>query len=72
MLLFRSEEHIDRWCATWHLPRGAVLPLEQCWHLAQAWFGAGRTAPEWRRYTADETREIFGKLGLTGDFWRVA
>src|SRR5436305_9251093 len=34
MLLFRSEEHIDRWCAAWRLPRGAILTLETGWRLA--------------------------------------
>jgi len=70
MLLFRSEEHIDRWCATWHLPRGAVLPLEQCWRLAQAWY-ADRLSPEWRRRTPSEARDVFDQLGLTGEFWSL-
>lgn len=68
MLLFRSEEHIDRWSG----PRGAVLSLETTWRLAQAWFGVDRRLVEWRRRTPDEIRELFATLGLTGDFWRLA
>ena len=67
MLLFRSEEHLDRWTG----PRGAVLSLETAWKLARAWFGADRRLPEWRRRTAEEIRELFDNLGLTGDFWRL-
>ena len=68
MSLFRSEEHLDRWTG----PRGAVLSLHTAWKLAQAWFGADRRLPEWRRRTPDEIRELFTSLGLTGDFWRLS
>ncbi len=71
MLFFRSEEHIDHWCTTWRMPRGAVLTLETCWRLAQAWFGAPRSAPEWRRRTVEETRAVFAELGLVGEFWEL-
>jgi len=36
MLIFRSEEHIEKWCKAWGLPLGAVLSLEQAWKLADA------------------------------------
>ena len=71
MLFFRSEEHVDRWCGQWQLPRGAMLPLEQAWRRASAWFSADRGAPEWRRPTVDEVESLFGSLGLTGEFWRL-
>jgi len=69
MLLFRSEEHIDRWCATWRLPRGAAFTLDQCWRLAQVWYGTPRTAPDWRRRTLEETQAVFAELGFVGEFW---
>jgi antibiotic biosynthesis monooxygenase (ABM) superfamily enzyme len=81
MLLFRSEEHLDRWLqsplrAAWGEGRGeglrgALLSLETAWKLAKAWFDVDRRLPEWRRRTADEIRELFDNLGLTGDFWRL-
>jgi hypothetical protein len=71
MLLFRSEEHIDRWCASWRFDRGAVLTLETAWRLARAWFGADRRLPEWRRRTVEETEGLFAELGLTSPFWSV-
>lgn len=69
MLLFRSEEHVERWVARGR-PRGATLTLEQQWRLARSWF-AGRHLPEWRKRTASDAEEVFRSAGLTGDFWRL-
>lgn len=71
MLFFRSEEHIDRWCKQWRMPRGAVLSVEQAWRLAVAWYGPDRRDPAWRRKTRDEVDALFDELGLTGDFWSL-
>jgi hypothetical protein len=71
MLFFRSEEHVDRWCASWRLARGAVLSLEQGWKLAQAWYAADRRDPAWRRRTVEETEALFAELGLTSAFWSL-
>jgi hypothetical protein len=71
MLLFRSEEHVDRWCRQAGLPRGGLLSVEQCWRLAQAWYSADRRDPAWRRLTVDEAEACLADIGLTGDFWRL-
>jgi hypothetical protein len=71
MLFFRSEEHVDKWCADWRFERGAVLRLGQCWRLAKIWYGADRRAPNWRRFSAQEAQTIFTDLGLTAPFWRL-
>jgi hypothetical protein len=71
MLIFRSEEHIEKWCKSWRLPLGAVLSLEQAWKLADSWYG-DRLSPYWRRRTADEAHELFRSLALTSEFWRLA
>ncbi len=70
MLAFRSEEHVERWCATRRISRGASFSLEQAWQLGQAWY-ADKLSPQWRRKTADEAEAIFAGIGLTGDFWRL-
>jgi hypothetical protein len=70
MLLFRSEEHITRWCSQWNQPFGATLTLDQAWRLAQSWYG-NRLDPEWRRPTLDEAEALVASLGLTGDFWSL-
>ena len=71
MLLFRSEEHLERWRSERDLPVGATMTPETQWRLAQTWY-SGRLDPAWRRRTPQEAEEVFASLGLTGDFWRLA
>ena len=70
MLLFRSEEHVDRWCADRGIARGAMFTPDQMWRLARPWFER-RLARDWRRPTLDEAHALFERAGLTGDFWRL-
>ena len=49
---------------------GAFLTLEQGWGLARTWY-EGRLSPDWRRRTPEESEEVFAKLGLIGDFWKL-
>ena len=70
MLLFRSEEHVDRWCAFRELPRGGTMSPEQCWRLAQGWY-ADKVSPDWRRKTLDEEEALLADVGLTGAFWSL-
>ena len=70
MLLFRSEEHIERWCAFRRVPRGGTMAVEQCWQLARAWYG-DKLRPDWRRKTLDEAEATFTQLGLTAPFWTL-
>ena len=71
MLLFRSEEHLERWLDERQLTRGALLTLAQQWELARVWY-ADRMSPEWRRRTPEEAERVFADVGLTGSFWRLA
>lgn len=71
MLLFRSEEHVDRWAQDRGDPKGGVLTLDQLWGLASTWYRS-RMEPDWRRRTAEEAQEVFSSLGLTGEFWQLA
>lgn len=70
MLLFRSEEAIDRWCATTGEPRGAAVSLQRVWELSQLWYG-NRMDPAYRGRSAEQVRAIFSQVGLTSEFWRV-
>ena len=72
MLLFWSEEHVEKWCRDWNLPRGEVLSLDLCWRLAKAWYGPDRREPKWRRRTVVGTEALFIELGLTSPFWRLS
>ena len=70
MLLFRDEEHVDRWCATREMSRGALLNLHQAWLLARGWYES-KLQPDWRRHTIAETEALFSSIGLNGDFWNL-
>ena len=62
---------MDTWLKDWHLPRGGILSLDQCWRLAQEWYGADRRDPNWRRKTIVEAETLFAELGLTSPFWAL-
>jgi hypothetical protein len=70
MLAFRSETHVDRWCETRRIPRGASFGLEQAWQLGRIWYG-DKLSPDWMRPTPAEAEAAFASMGLTGDFWRL-
>lgn len=70
MLLFRSEEHLDRWLLDPSHPKGECISLDQQWGLAEKWF-AGRHLPGWDKRTAEEAEAVFRSVGLTSDFWRL-
>ena len=69
MLLFRSEEHVHRWCEGRGLSEGAVFTQEQMWAVAKPWHGR-RLERGWRRFTLDEAEAVFASAGLTGAFWQ--
>ena len=71
MLLFRSEQHVDRWCRQWNRPRGGVLSLDQVWSLAAEWYG-DRLNPAWSPKTAAEAQSAFARIGLVADFWKLS
>jgi hypothetical protein len=71
MLIFRSEEHLEKWLKDWHMTQGAILSLGQCWQLAQAFYGSDKRAPEWRRKTVDEIETLFTELGFISSFWSL-
>ena len=70
MLLFRSEEEIDRWCVATGEPHGESVPLRQVWALSLAWYG-DRMKPDFRGRTVEQAVELFNRAGLTSDFWRA-
>jgi hypothetical protein len=70
MLIFRSEDHIDEWCTFRELPRGGTMSPEQCWQLAQEWYG-DKLSPDWRRKTLVESEALLASIGLTEPFWSL-
>jgi hypothetical protein len=71
MLLFRSEQHVDRWCTQWSRPRGGILSLAQGWKLARLWYG-DRLSPQWKPMNAEQAESVFQNVGLVGEFWKLA
>ena len=69
MNLFRSEEHVDAWLGG--RPPGATLELEALSRLAHAWWH-DRLDPAWQPHTREHNQAILGRLGLDGEFWRLA
>jgi hypothetical protein len=70
MLLFRSEEHVQRWTEARGSTTGAIFTPQQGWLLAKAWF-TDRLSTEWRRKTPEESQAIFESIGLAGPFWSL-
>lgn len=68
MLLFRSEEHVARWCRTWKFPRGATFSLRQGERLAKAWYG-DRLSPNWHPFSLQQAQAVLNKVGLRSKFW---
>lgn len=67
MLLFRSEEGVQAWCAGRGVAPGAILSLPEAWRLAAAWFG-DVLDPAFRGHTAEETARRFRAAGFAGAF----
>jgi hypothetical protein len=70
MLLFRSKEHVRRWCEARGSSEGSMFTPEQLWAIAKPWHGR-RLERDWRRFTPDEAQGVFANAGLTGPFWRL-
>ena len=70
MLLFRSEDHVARWCKARDLSPGGILTPEQAWGLALGWY-KDKVKPDWRRHTLEETESLLRQLGIDGPFWNL-
>jgi hypothetical protein len=68
MLLFRSEETVEKWCAANSTPKRPLVNMDQLWQLAVNWY-ANRISEDSRRPALDEMVEIFAEIGLDDPFW---
>ena len=69
MLLFRSEQHVERWCRQWKRERGGVFSVEQGWKLALQWYG-DRLDANWAPLSHRAAEAVFERCGLAGDFYK--
>lgn len=70
MLLFRGEEHVDRWVRARGGERGYAMPITTLWRVAETWYD-GRLDPRPLSRTIDEKQAILERAGLTGPFWQL-
>jgi len=70
MLLFRSEEWIDKWCQRNNLERGEVLTIHQVWELSKLWY-QDRLSLDYHGRSTEKVAEIFKKIGLKSKFWYI-
>jgi hypothetical protein len=70
MLLFRSEEWVDKWCKRNNLERGEMLSIQQVWELSKLWYG-NRMSLEFHGRSVEQVAEIFKQAGLKSKFWYV-
>ena len=71
MLLFQSEEWIDKWCKRKDLERGEVLTIHQVWELSKLWY-QDRMSVDYHGRSIEQGAEVFRQAGLTSEFWHGA
>ena len=70
MLLFRSEELVERWCKRNGRARGEILSSEQVWELSKLWYHK-RLSVDYHGRSAEEAKAIFRQCGLRSGFWSM-
>jgi hypothetical protein len=70
MLLFRSEEWIDKWCERNDLERGEILTIQEVWELSRLWYG-NRMSVDFHGRSIEQVAEVFRQAGLKSKFWYV-
>jgi hypothetical protein len=70
MLLFQSEEWIDKWCRRNNLERGETLTIDQVWELSKLWY-YNRLSADFHGRSTEQVAEVFRQAGLKSAFWYV-
>ncbi|MBI5945854.1 MAG: hypothetical protein HY864_15955 [Chloroflexi bacterium] len=70
MLLFQSEELIDKWCKRNNLKRGEILTIQQVWDLSKLWYH-NRLSVDFHGRSVEQVAEVFKQAGLKSKFWYV-
>lgn len=68
MLVFRSREDIDGWCARHAIARGDAQPIQRAYEFAGVWYGR-HLDRDWSKWTLDDARQIFERFGFHGPVW---
>jgi hypothetical protein len=70
MLLFRSEEWVDKWRKRNNLERGEILTIDQVWVLSKLWY-SNRMSLDFHGRSMEQAAEIFKDVGLRSKFWYI-
>ena len=70
VLPFRSADEVDQWCERHAISKGAVVPAQQVADLGREWYGTYANA-DWKKWSVREAAQIFERVGLTGEFWKL-
>lgn len=68
--LFRSEEHVDKYCNENQVQRGGVISAQQAVELGKLWFNP-MLEPNWRPMSKNVISEMLEQVGLTDEFWKL-
>lgn len=70
MLVFENEGQVDEWVKRHQIPKGDIQPIENVWAFSKEWYG-NHLNPEWKKWTMQEAKEMFGRYHLTGRTWQL-
>jgi hypothetical protein len=68
MLLFQSEDWVEKWCKRKGLKRGEILTIDQVWELSKLWYH-NRLSADFHGRSIDQVADVFRQAGLTSAFW---
>ncbi|MCE7995184.1 MAG: hypothetical protein HEP71_24610 [Roseivirga sp.] len=70
MLVFESEEQIDRWTTKHNIKKGDIQPIDKIWQFSKKWYG-NHLNPEWTKWTIEEAKEMFEEFELSDSIWKL-
>jgi Alkylmercury lyase len=70
ILVFATDTDVDAWSQRHAILRGDVQPIQRVYDFARVWYGR-HLEDEWRKWTADEARDLFEHFRFTGRIWSL-
>ena len=70
MLVFETEDHIDKWCYRHNVPKGDIKRLDELYPFAAEWYGKYLDV-NWKKWTVLEARELMDRHGFSGPSWAL-
>ena len=70
MLVFETEDHIDKWCSRHNMPKGDIKRLDELQPFAAEWYGKYLDV-NWKKWTVSEACELMDRHGFSGPTWTL-